>query len=106
MFWRNVAPEDGRWFQERYRRNTVLCTKNGFENWDGFEDDLNELIQISFFILDFVGVIKSSFMFTCVVNKPSSIPTIGTIIKRVKLKHNNVFVNKLMMNMRAQINYI
>ena len=27
MFWRNVASEDGRWFQGRYRRDTVLSTK-------------------------------------------------------------------------------
>ena len=68
MFWRNVASEDGRWFQGRYRRNTVLCTKNGFKNWDGFEDDLNELIQISFFILDFTGSRKNLFIFVCLVS--------------------------------------
>ena len=84
MFWRNVASEDGRWFQGRYRRNTVLCTKNGFENWDGFEDDFNELIQISFFILDFTGSRKNLFIFVCLVSKLSSILTIGTIIKQVK----------------------
>ena len=27
MFWRNVASKDGRWFQGRYRRDTVLSTK-------------------------------------------------------------------------------
>ena len=81
MFWRNVAPEDGRWFQGRYRRNIVLCTKNGFENWDGFEDDFNELIHISFFILDFAGLKKNLFMFVCLVNNPNSSPNIDTIIK-------------------------
>ena len=39
------------------------------------------------------------------VKKISSNPILGLIIKRVKLKYNNEFINKLM-NMRAQINYI
>ena len=40
-------------------------------------------------------------MFVCLVDKPNSSPNIDTIIKEVKLKHNNAFVN-----MGAQINYI
>ena len=82
-------------------RHCTIYKKNGYESRGGFKDDFNELIQFSFFILDFVGARKSLVMLTCVVNKPSSIPTIGTIIKQVKFKHKNVFVNMI-----AQINYI
>ena len=48
---------------------------------------------------------KKLFMFVCLVNKPSSNPTLGLIIKPTKLKYNNVLVNKLI-NMKAWINYI
>ena len=66
MFCRNVDSEDGWWFQVRYKWDTVLSIKkNGYESWVGFGDDFNELIRISFFILDFVVAIKSLFMFTC-----------------------------------------
>ena len=34
-----LMSEEGMWFQRRYRRDTVLCAENGFEKWDGFEDD-------------------------------------------------------------------
>ena len=44
---------------------------------------------------------KKLFIFICSVNKPNSIPILDSIIKRAKIKHNNVFVNK-----KAQINYI
>ena len=82
MFCRNAASEDGRLFQVRYRRDTVLSIKkNGYESRGGFENDFNELIQICFSILDFIVTLKSMFMFTCLVNKSSSIPTIDKIIK-------------------------
>ena len=78
MFCRNAASEDGRLFQVRYRRDTVLSIKkNGYESRGGFENDFSELIRISFFILDFVVAIKSLFMFTCLINKPNSIPIIN-----------------------------
>ena len=47
---------------------------------------------------------KNLFIFICLVNKLSSNLTLGSIIKQIKLKHNNVFVNKLV-NIKAQINY-
>ena len=36
----------------------------------------------------------SLFMFICLVNKLNSNPTLDLIIKQVKFKHNNVFVNR------------
>ena len=47
---------------------------------------------------------KNLFIFICLVNKLSSNLTLGSIIKQIKLKHNNVFVNKLV-NIKARINY-
>ena len=41
-------------------------------------------------------------MFVCLVDKLSSNPTLCLIIKQVKLKHNNVFMSKLV-NIRARI---
>ena len=43
---------------------------------------------------------KNLFIFICLVNKLSSNLTLGSIIKQIKLKHNNVFVN-----IKARINY-
>ena len=88
-------------FKEDIDKTLYYVQNNGSENQGGFEDDFNDLIQISFFILDFAGLKKNLFMFVCLVNKPNSSPNIDTIIKQVKLKHNNVFVN-----IGAQINYI
>ena len=34
-------------------------------------------------------------MFVCLANKPSSGPTLDSTIKRAKLNHNNVSMNKL-----------
>ena len=48
---------------------------------------------------------KSLFMFIYLLNKPSGSPTLDLIIKQVKLKHNNMFINKLI-NIMTQINYI
>ena len=42
---------------------------------------------------------KGLFMFIFLVNEPSSSPSLGSISKRIKLKHNNIFVN-----MRLDIN--
>ena len=36
------------------------------------------------------------YIFVCLVNKSNLSPNLGAIIKQVKLKHNNVFINKLM----------
>ena len=47
---------------------------------------------------------KGLFMYVCLINKLSSSPTLGLIIKQTNLKHNNVFVNNLVI-MRTQINY-
>ena len=47
---------------------------------------------------------KNLFMFVCLVNKSSLNLTLGLIIKRVKLKYNNMFVSKLV-TMNAQIKY-
>ena len=44
---------------------------------------------------------KNLFMFVYFENKPSSTLSLDSIIKRAKLKQNNVFVNKLM-NMMAR----
>ena len=43
---------------------------------------------------------KNLLMFVCLINELRSNPTLGSIIKRVKLKHNNIFVNNLI-NMRT-----
>ena len=63
---------------------TLYCVQNtGSENQDGFEDYFSDLIQISFFILDFAGLKKSLFMFICLVNKPNSSPNIDSVIQQV-----------------------
>ena len=48
---------------------------------------------------------KSSFkfMFVYIANESSSSSGLSSISKRVKLKHNNVFVNKLVNNMARYI---
>ena len=43
---------------------------------------------------------KNLLMFVCLINELRSNPTLDSIIKRVKLKHNNIFVNNLV-NMRT-----
>ena len=42
-----------------------------------------------------LGLGKDLFMFVCLANEPSSSPSLSSISKRVKFKHNNEFVNKL-----------
>ena len=37
--------EEGMWFQRRDGRDTVLCAENGSEKWEGFEDDLMNLLK-------------------------------------------------------------
>ena len=74
-------------FKEDIDKTLYYVQNNGSENQDGFEDDFNDLIHISFFILDFAGLKKNLFIFVCLVNKLNSSP--------------NVFVN-----IGAQINYI
>jgi len=47
------------------------------------------------------------FIFICLAKKTRSSPTLGLIIKRDKLKHNNMFGNKLMnMSLDLNIDYI
>jgi len=38
---------------------------------------------------------KNLFIFNFLANKPSSSPSLDSVIKQNKLKYNNVFVNKL-----------
>ena len=45
---------------------------------------------------------KNLFIFFCLVNESNVGPTLGLIIKQVKLKYNNMFMNKLV-NMRNRI---
>ena len=45
---------------------------------------------------------KNLFIFFCLVNESNLGPTLGLIIKQVKLKYNNMFMNKLV-NTRDRI---
>ena len=50
---------------ELYKRDTVQCKKKkkkGSNNWDGFEDDFNGQIQISFFNFGFCWLEKNSYL--------------------------------------------
>lgn len=50
---------------------------------------------------------KNLFILICLAKKTRSSPTLGLIIKRDKLKHNNMFGNKLMnMSLDLNIDYI
>ena len=44
---------------------------------------------------------KNLLMFVCLINELRSNPTLGSIIKRVKLKHNNIFVMNNLVNMKT-----
>ena len=70
-------------FKEGIDKTLYCVQNNGSENQDGFEDYFSDLIQISFFILDFAGLKKRLFMFICLVNKPNSSPNIDIVIKQV-----------------------
>ena len=51
---------------ELYKRDTAQCKKKkkkkGSNNWDGFEDDFNGQIQISFFNFGFCWLEKNSYL--------------------------------------------
>ena len=47
---------------------SVKKKKKGSNNWDGFEDDFNGQIQISFSILDFAGS-KKIVIYVCLFSK-------------------------------------
>ena len=49
---------------------------------------------------------KCLFMFICLVNKSNSSSSLSSAIKQTKLKHNNVFMNKLMNERLDLINYV
>ena len=55
-------------FKEDIDKTLYYVQNNGSENQDGFEDDFNDLIQISFSILDFDGL-KKKLVYVCLFSK-------------------------------------
>ena len=47
-------------FKEYIDKTLYYVQNNGSENQYGFEDDFNDLIQISFFIMDFASLKKKT----------------------------------------------
>ena len=61
--------------------------------------------QSSYEHLELVSGKKKLFIFVCLATNSSSSLSLNSIIKRVKLKYNNLFVNKLV-NLRIRFNYV
>ena len=66
-------------FKEDIDKTLYYVQNNGSENQDGFEDDFNDLIQISFSILDFDGL-KKKLVYVCLFSKQAKLKS--------KYRHN------------------